>query len=261
MTKTLFSNIIIIVALFLFPCITDSHAGQATLAWDPPAVSTDVTGYMIHYGTASGTYSQSADAGNTTSYAVTNLTDGRTYYFAVTAYNAAGYQSEYSNEVNNAMQYLLLILKAGTGQGTVSAAGINCGATCLALYNPGTVASLSAIAAPGSIFNGWSGGGCSGTGPCMAAMNADTTITANFITSIAGYFITASVNGAGGTISPAGISSVNSGGSLKYSITPARGYRVVSVMIDGITIGRVTSYTFSNVIANHTIAATFTRRG
>jgi hypothetical protein len=55
---------------------------------------------MIHYGTASGTYSQGIDVGNTTSYTVSNLIDGQTYYFAVTTYNAAGDESVDSNEVS-----------------------------------------------------------------------------------------------------------------------------------------------------------------
>jgi hypothetical protein len=79
---------------------TNSLAVQANLAWDPPDISTDVTGYMIHYGTASGSYSQAIDVGNTTSHTVTDLIDGQNYYFAVTAYNAVGYQSAYSNEVS-----------------------------------------------------------------------------------------------------------------------------------------------------------------
>jgi hypothetical protein len=82
---------------------SDSFTGQTNLAWDPPDISTDVTGYMIHYGTASGSYSQSIDVGNTASYTVSNLTHGQTYYFAATAYNAAGYQSIYSNEVSIVM--------------------------------------------------------------------------------------------------------------------------------------------------------------
>ena len=158
-------------------------AGQANLAWDPPDISTDVTGYMIHYGTASGTYSQAIDVGNTTGYTVSNLIDGKTYYFAVTAYNAVGYESVYSNEVSIVMapsQYLLVISNPGPGQGTVSGSGISCGTTCLAAYNAGTVVSLSAAAAPGSTFDGWSGGGCSGTGLCTVTMNANSTIRATF---------------------------------------------------------------------------------
>jgi hypothetical protein len=263
--KALFLNIIIafVLCFFLFPA--NSLAGQANLAWDPPEISTDTTGYMVHYGTASGTYSQGVDVGNTTSYPVSNLIDGQTYYFAVTAYNAAGYQSVYSNEVSlmpPPSQYLLLTLKAGTGQGTVSGQGISCGDTCLSVYNPGTVVSLSATADPGSTFSGWSGGGCSGTGLCTATMNANATITANFNSSVSvvNYYLTASVNSSGGTISPTGTTSVSSGGSLTYSILPANRYSVASLKVDGKTIRAVNSYTFSNITANHTIAATFKRK-
>ena len=217
---------------------------------------------MIHYGTASGTYSQAIDVGKTTSYTVSNLSDGKTYYFAATAYNRAGQKSVYSNEVSKVIpiqQYLLVISKPGQGAGTVSGTGINCGATCLAFYNPATVVSLSAKADAGSTFAGWSGGGCSGTGLCTTTINAATTITATFNTSIVTtYSITATVSGTGGAISPSGTSSVSSGGSKTFTITPQTGYRIASVIVDGKSVGAVTNYTFSNVTANHTITATFT---
>ena len=79
---------------------TNSPIGQAKLAWDPPDISTDVAGYMIHYGTASGTYLHAIDVGNATSYTISNLIGRQTYYFAVTAYNAVSYESVYSNEVS-----------------------------------------------------------------------------------------------------------------------------------------------------------------
>lgn len=260
MKKTSFASIIISLALFFSLSPANSLAGQANLAWDPPDISEDVAGYMIHYGTAPDTYSEAVDVGNTTSYTVSNLMEGQTYYFAVTAYNAVNYESVYSNEVStmvSPLEYLLLTSKPGTGQGTVSGPEINCGDACLAAFNAGTEVSLSATADPGSIFDGWSGGGCSGTGLCTVTMNANITITANFKPSIADYSITASVNGNGGAISPAGISSVASGGSQQFSVTPATGYRIVSVMVDGQDMGAVNSYTFSNISANHTIAATF----
>jgi hypothetical protein len=99
--KTLFPSIIIsfVLCFFLYP--TNSLAGQTTLAWDSPDITTDVAGYMIHYGTASDTYSQGIDVGNTTSYTVSNLTVGERYYFAVTSYDAVGDESVYSNEVSS----------------------------------------------------------------------------------------------------------------------------------------------------------------
>jgi hypothetical protein len=76
----------------------------------------------------------------------------------------------------------LTVNKPGTGTGTVtsSPAGIDCGSTCTASYNSGTVVTLTAAASGGSSFSGWSGGGCSGTGTCTLNLNANTTVIANF---------------------------------------------------------------------------------
>jgi len=70
------------------------------------------------------------------------------------------------------------------------------------------------------------------------------------------YEITASA-GANGQISPAGTTTVNHGGSQTYTITPDAGYEVSDVTADGNSVGAVTSYTFSGVDSDHTIAATF----
>lgn len=80
--------------------------------------------------------------------------------------------------------YTLTVTKSGTGSGTVtsSAAGISCGATCSGAYNSGASVTLTATAASGSTFAGWSGGGCTGTGTCTVAMIAATGVTATFNT-------------------------------------------------------------------------------
>lgn len=79
-------------------------------------------------------------------------------------------------------EFSLSASKAGTGSGTVtsSPAGIDCGATCAAEYEEGEEVALTAIAASGSTFSGWSGGGCSGTGTCEVTITADTAVTATF---------------------------------------------------------------------------------
>jgi hypothetical protein len=71
---------------------------QATLEWDPNS-EPDLAGYKLHYGLASGSYTSVVDVGNQTSYTLTGLTAGTTYYIAATAYNTSGLQSTYSNEV------------------------------------------------------------------------------------------------------------------------------------------------------------------
>ncbi len=64
--------------------------------------------------------------------------------------------------------------------------------------------------------------------------------------------------GANGTITPSGAVSVNEGASQGFTITPNSGFRVDDVLVDGQSVGAVSQYTFDNVIANHTIHATFT---
>ena len=76
----------------------------------------------------------------------------------------------------------LTVNKTGNGLGTVTSApaGITCGTTCSTTVTTGTTVTLTATQAPGSTFTGWSGGGCSGTGPCTLTLTADTTVTASF---------------------------------------------------------------------------------
>ena len=70
------------------------------------------------------------------------------------------------------------------------------------------------------------------------------------------YSIAASA-GANGSMSPSGSVSVSYGASQTFTITPVNGYHVSGVLVDGGSVGAVTSYTFTNVTANHTISATF----
>lgn len=79
-------------------------------------------------------------------------------------------------------EHELSISKNGTGSGTVSSlpVGIDCGSICSANFPAGSKVNLSAVAAPGSVFNGWSGGGCSGSGACQVTLSSDTTVTATF---------------------------------------------------------------------------------
>jgi hypothetical protein len=67
----------------------------------------------------------------------------------------------------------------------------------------------------------------------------------------------AATTGANGAISPNGNVTVNHGANQTFSITPAANCRIVEVVVDGISVGAVPSYTFTNVTANHTIAASF----
>jgi RHS repeat-associated protein len=63
--------------------------------------------------------------------------------------------------------------------------------------------------------------------------------------------------GTNGSISPSGVISILDGQDKSFTMTPASHYRVADVLVDGHSVGAVTSYTFTNVTSNHTISATF----
>jgi aryl-phospho-beta-D-glucosidase BglC (GH1 family)/ABC-type transporter MlaC component len=88
-------------------------------------------------------------------------------------------------------------------------------------------------------------------------VTSNQTITATFVANaITTYTITASA-GANGSISPAGAVTVNAGTSRSFTITPAAGFRIDDVKVNGVSVGAVGTYTFNNVTSNQTIAATF----
>jgi YVTN family beta-propeller protein len=77
----------------------------------------------------------------------------------------------------------ITVIPTGTGSGTVTSypPGINCGSDCAEAYSDGQTITLTASADGGSVFAGWSGGGCSGINPCVITLTADVTVTATFI--------------------------------------------------------------------------------
>jgi len=82
-------------------------------------------------------------------------------------------------------------------------------------------------------------------------------VTANFeATAPTTYTITPSA-GSNGSISPSGATTVNSGDNQTFTITANSGYHISDVIVDGSSVGAVSTYTFSDVTANHTISATF----
>jgi hypothetical protein len=79
-----------------------------TLAWDRN-LEADVVGYRVYYGPASRQYTNSIYVGNVTSNLISGLTGGAAYYFAMTAIDATGLESDYSAE--------LMYSPPGTGGG------------------------------------------------------------------------------------------------------------------------------------------------
>lgn len=86
-------------------------------------------------------------------------------------------------------------------------------------------------------------------------ITANHTITAVYTIKTSAITATA---GANGSISPSGVTNLNCGTNQAYTITPSAGYVVQDVLVDGVSVGAVTSYTFTSVTAGpHTISASF----
>ncbi|HJV66416.1 MAG TPA: fibronectin type III domain-containing protein [Geomonas sp.] len=240
-----------------------SHAAIATLSWTPPtnyaggATIQDFVGYNVYLGTSSGSYTQKIDVGDLTSYTVNNLTDGTTYYFALTAYDSMGNESGYSSEVNNGgassntTTPTLYTISASAGAGgTISPSGsvaLSQGAS-----QTFTIAPSAGYTIAGVTVDGTSVGAVASY--TFSNVTANHTIAASFAASTYTLIATAST---GGTITPSGATTLASGGSQTYTITPAAGYHISGVTVDGTLVGSVSTYTFSNVVANHTISASF----
>lgn len=95
--KILLSIATLTVLLFLQP--GHVYSEEVYLSWDANQES-DLAGYRIYYGTTSGSHAVKIDVGNTTSYAVSLLEAGKTYYFAATAYDTSGNESDFSKEIS-----------------------------------------------------------------------------------------------------------------------------------------------------------------
>ena len=78
--------------------------------------------------------------------------------------------------------YALTVTRTGTGSGTVTSApaGIDCGSDCTEPYFYNDMVTLTATPGASSVFAGWTGGGCTGTGPCLVTVTNSTNVAAEF---------------------------------------------------------------------------------
>ena len=218
----------IIFTYSLIAWTDNAFAAQVTVAWDPDT-SPGLAGYKIHWGTVSKNYSWSADAATQTNYTVPSLSEGATYYFAATAYDATRTESGFSNEatytVPSACAYAISPASQsfGAGGGTTSTT-VSTGTAC-----NWTTSNTSTWV---SIASGASGKG-SGTVAISVASNTGTasrtaglTVAGQILTitqaGVQTYTLSVSTSGTGsGTVtsSPTG-TTFNAGTSVTLAATP-----------------------------------------
>lgn len=242
----------------------NAYAASVTLAWDPNQES-DIAGYKLYYGTSSGNYTSNVNVGNKTQHTLSLPDDGKTYYCSATAYNVAGLESDFSNEItlNNSAQCTYSISPTSQNIGASGGTGainVTAGSGC-AWSAQSTV----------SWFTITSGASGTGNGTVQYSVAPNTTASARTaVMTIAeklftvtqqgqsAYTVTITANAStGGTISPSGSVKADSGSNVAFAIKPNTGYRIADVKVDGASVGPVSSYTFNSISADHTIQASF----
>jgi flagellin-like protein len=184
-----------------------------------------------------------------TGYHVSAVTVDGTSQGAITTYTFTNVQAAHTISATFAANTFTITASAGSG-GTISPSGavsVNQGANQAFTIAANTGYHVSAVTVDGT-----SQGAI--TTYTFTNVQAAHTISATFAANT--FTITASA-GSGGTISPSGAVSVNQGANQAFTIAANTGYHVSAVTVDGTSQGAITTYTFTNVQAAHTISATF----
>ena len=164
---------------------TADAVSSLTVTWQDN--STNEAGFNVERATsAAGPFNQIAAVGeNVTSYVDSNLPEATNLCYRVNAFSSAG-ASPYTSVACGFTKATLSLVKAGAGAGhvTSSPTGINCTVNCIVQLAGNSNVTLTATAAAGSVFAGWSGA-CGGIGSCTLTMNSQKSVTANFALSAA----------------------------------------------------------------------------
>src|SRR5882724_7850964 len=120
-------------ALMIFVPFMSAGAGSVNLVWNA-SPGAEVAGYNVYYGTASQSYSSMIPVGTNVTSTISGLAGGSTYYFAVTAVDATGIESDFSNETsssvpggNQAPTISAIANQTGTMNQTTAAIGFTIG--------------------------------------------------------------------------------------------------------------------------------------
>ncbi len=250
----------------LFPGVALST--DINLAWDANN-ETDLAGYILYYGMTSGNYSNSIDVGNITQHTFIDLQDGVTYYFAITANDINGNESNYSEELSHAVGVLNTIPSTPAAPNSPSSGYVDTNYTFnTSASDPDGDAIEYRFDWGDGVISNWGASSqshvwSSPSTYCIRAQvkdiygaMSDWSGCHNITITLKTYTITATAE-VHGSISPSGSKTVEQGSEKTFNIYPEQDYQVFNVVVDGISLGTVTSYAFNNVVQDHTIAASF----
>jgi len=243
---------------------TAASSRQINLTWKDNA--TNETNYYVERApTSTGTWTQIASLGaNVTSYSDIGLPQNTIYYYRVRCKAGTTYSS-YSSTAN--AKTATLAAPTALTATVASASQINLSWTDNTTYEtnyyveraPTSTGPWTQIASLGADVTSYSDTGLTtGTTYYYRVRAYDGTNYSSYSNTANATAITITASaGTGGAISPSGTILVSYGTNQTFTITPNTGYHVSDVQLDEASVGAVTSYTFTNVTANHTITASF----
>ncbi|ACL15494.1 type IV pilin [Methanosphaerula palustris] len=243
--------------LYTFTNIQASHTINASFAINTYTINATAGdhGTITPNGTQTANYGDSRTFTITpaTGYTIADVTVDGVSQGAVTTYALTNIQGDHT--ITATFTQVIYTITANTGPlGTITPSG-SLG------YAYHAIPSFTVSAIPGyHIVNIIVDGAMQGPAPnyTFAPLEANHTITADFAKNV--YTITATA-GSGGSITPAGITSVNYGDNQVYTIAAGSGNTIDDVVVDGISIGQASSFNFTQVNGNHTIQAYFDING
>jgi len=219
--RTLGSQVMLGVMLFF--CTAYAQAGQVSLAWDANTEPT-LGGYQLYYGQTSGNYTANADVGNQTSYTLTGLQEGTTYYFAAKAYDTTRTTSSgFSNEVSTTIA-------------STTAPTANFSANPTAGTAPLTVTFTDTSTGNVTAWSWSFGDGSSSTAKTAVKTYANPGT----------YTVSLTVTGAGGNDTATKIISATAAAPVaNFSASPTSGRAPLAVTFTNSSSGNVTSYSWN----------------
>ena len=189
---------------------------------------------------------QSFTIAPSTNYHIASVTVDGFSKGAVAGYTFTGVTDSHTITATFAIDTFTLTYAAGAN-GTIS------GTTPQTVAYGASGTAVTAVPNTGYHFVGWSDG-VTTAARTDANVKVDHSVTASFAISTFTLTPTAGLHGA---VSPASPQTVAYGADQAFTIAPATGYHIADVLVDGVSVGPVTSFTFTAVSANHTISASF----
>jgi hypothetical protein len=244
---------------YTFTNVTAAHTIDASFA---PASGLTLTASVTGSGgaiTPSGTVpvgcggDQSFAVAADPCYLIADVKVDGTSMGALSSYTFTNVQASHTIDATFAITTYTVAASAGTG-GAIAPSGdvtVNCGSDQAFAVAANACYSIADVAVDGSSVGAVSG-------YTFTNVQAAHTIAATF--AVVTYTIDASAAPAGG-ITPSGAVVANCGSDAAFTIAPNPCYSIADVAVDGGSVGAVGGYTFTNVQANHTIAATFSLDG